>query len=122
MGSRTRTTSLPCTWPGCPERGLFEYQNQRESAEIAKKRPTYRCTRHRNDECDVLQPAGHATLTTTLTVVDKEYGRYWHDGERTGSGFVYGPGFKAWAKDFPVGSVLTIVASVAQPNPATKDS
>ncbi len=37
-------------------------------------------------------------------------GLYWGH-----SGFMFGPGFKAWAKDFPVGTRIRVTAEITLP-------
>jgi hypothetical protein len=41
----------------------------------------------------------------------EEYGRFWNH-----QGFLSGPGFKVWAKDFPAGSRLIVTARVELPD------
>lgn len=53
---------------------------------------------------------------------DDAYGKFWHDGTRKAGGFVHGPGFKAWAEDHPVGTRLTITASLDVPQYAALDA
>lgn len=44
-------------------------------------------------------------------------GLYWTaEGERPGSGFTYGPGFKAFGRDFPEGTKLIVTAEVVLPD------
>lgn len=77
----------------------------------------FRCTRHRNPE-RVLRP-DNRTLTQTLVVTDLRGDGvlYWVPvGERTGSGFRYGPGFNAHAADFPAGTRLVVTACIEIPD------
>lgn len=111
MGSRSRTTTLRCTWPDCRETSLYEYDNQREYAEIHARRTTHRCLRHRNDLADVLAQDNRA-VSTELVIVQKDHGRFWGTLTKAVQGLVTGPGFQAWARDFPVGTRLRITAEV----------
>lgn len=91
----------------------MEHGNQSEAAENYRKAKTWRCMRHVNNGDDVVG-VGNA-IETTWVATAKDYGQFWHDGERLVGGFAHGPGFKAWAKDFPEGTILYVVAEVFLP-------
>lgn len=54
---------------------------------------------------------------TVLISHEETYGLFWRaEGqEKGGNGFVFGNGFKAFAKDFPAGTRLTVTARVELP-------
>lgn len=119
MSARTKIATMRCTWPGCEALGRYEYDNQREYADVERRRPTYRCTRHYNDGKDVLG-ADNPLLTNTYVVVAAHGSQFWqHEGEEDhlSSGFSHGPGFKAYATDFPVGTRLRVTAEVVAARP-----
>lgn len=117
MGSRRYTTQLRCAEEGCVEGSFFESSSRRDQQESLAhyaKHP-YRCYRHSAPN-EVLSEANPAT-TKTLEVTEKFYkgyyglqslGVFW-DGT---NGLVSGPGFRAIAKDFPVGTRLVVTARI----------
>lgn len=46
-----------------------------------------------------------------MTVQESPAGKFF-DGHY---GFVSGPGFKAWAEDYPVGTILEVIATIQLP-------
>jgi hypothetical protein len=66
---------------------------------------------------------GPDNLTTSVTLTalpgDNRYiadKLFWYSPDRRGaSGFSYGPGFKAFAKDFPEGTQLIVTTRVITP-------
>lgn len=111
MSAREQYISLRCTFDGCSETSSVGYANARERGEAAERRKVWRCMRHRHDGLDVLS-AERLSLTTTTSVIAKDYGQFWD----TRAGIERGLGFQAWAKDFPPGTVLTVTASVSFPD------
>lgn len=106
-----RIVRYKCTYPECNYWTFSEYNNGREVAHGAKHRDNYKCTRH-TDPDSVLSP------TCTKRSIEMENqkhpraeGNFW-DGSY---GFQYGPGFKAWADDFPIGTKLKITAEIILP-------
>lgn len=117
MARRVYYNSPPCAHEGCPERAHFEYTSRREQQDHGKslqQRP-WRCVRHSRPDA-VLSPES-PVRETVLVSHEETYGLFWRaEGrEKGGSGFVYGDGFKAFAKDFPAGTRLTITARVEVP-------
>lgn len=136
MGRRTYSTTLVCAERpnGCTETSFFESSTQRERRESEAyyaKRP-WRCTRHVKPD-ELLTPTNVAERTTVLTASKVETtirsiydtapgpryldGLFWREEGQEGasSGFVYGPGFKAYAKDFPEGTRLVVTARIELP-------
>lgn len=119
MSRRTRTTSIPCQHAGCHEVGRFEYDSQREATRIYRDYAKWKCVRHAAG--DAVLASGNPTRACVLTVVvlpNLPQHRFWQEDGRAGaSGFTYGPGFQAHAEDFPVGTRLTVTASIELPSP-----
>lgn len=92
---------------------------RRESREMRRHGRTWegsrwKCIRHRAPD-EVLSLDNH-TRQLVLTCVEVSHGRYWsYDGEKPSNGFVWGPGFKAFAKDFAPGTKITVTATIAPP-------
>ena len=116
--ARTKTTRVQCNEPTCKEWGFFEYDNLRERQQIDRKK--WSCTRHASPERLL---STEKRLTQVSYVIGKS-GRYpdmqhsyWipQGHKDLESGFVFGPGFKGFAEDFPEGTKLTITAEVVLP-------
>lgn len=105
--TRPKTYRVRCAEPECREIGFFEYERASD-----KPPGDWRCSRHVRPD-DVLSAAS-PVRSRVLTVVELDHGLFWHDGSRVGSGFEYGPGFRAWARDFPPGTTLTITAVIGE--------
>lgn len=102
-----------CTHPGCGYVANFRYDSMREYREGASERERFKCVRHMNPEQVLAKD--NARRAVVLTVVEETYGKFWNDGTKNGSGFAHGNGYQAHADDFPVGSKLTIVATLDLP-------
>jgi len=141
MARRQVTSRVNCAKPGCREVAHFEYDSQRERAEAERRRrdAPWRCTRHTNEE-QVLS-GDNTERTVTLTAVrrrnpsyERELAEYeaaiarrsnfarepseFYDGLTWAghhSALVTGPGFKAFANDFPEGTRLVVNIRVETP-------
>lgn len=107
---RVYSSRFQCGHPGCPELAFFESPTRADQANISKRYhpDKWRCTRHTSPD-EVLSPD---SLRRTAEIVSRETagGRYF------GSfGLVTGPGFKIFAKDFPVGTTLRVTAEAILP-------
>lgn len=101
-----------CQEPGCVQAGLFDYRNQDEAAQLYRTYDgRWRCLRHSHKE-SWLTPES-VTRTVTLIAEQREYGRFWGG---INNGFAHGPGFMAYADEFPAGSELTVTASIKLPS------
>lgn len=117
MGRREYPIHMTCAEPGCQESTFTvadTRQDEREARERYNRNP-WRCARHTNPE-RVLTPDSPVRLTElearpTERLPDT---LFWH-GEGPTSGFRYGPGFKAFARDFPPGTRLRITAEILPP-------
>lgn len=149
MSRREKTTSIRCAENGCRESQLFSYSSQREYADIhtALQRTPWKCTRHVNPE-QVLRPDNTTTSHVLVASRVRSHGYerrveqyeaavarksmwaekpeeflpglYWlPEGGTSGSGFTYGPGFKAHAADFPEGARLVVTTQILLPEAAS---
>ncbi|WP_280393096.1 hypothetical protein [Nocardia wallacei] len=115
MSRREYTIRFKCAEDGCGEWYYSVAPTRREEAETRSyyaKRP-WRCTRHTKPD-EVLTP-DNPERRTEITVEAKQFGHSWGY-----SGLVSGPGFKAFADDFPPGTRLIVTARIELPEGATE--
>ncbi len=112
MARREYTLRFRCGHPGCSESVVFRYEtlrDRKDSFEVRNYHPDkWRCVRHCRPG-DVLASDNPCT-EAVLTVEKKEYGHYFGT-----SGLVTGPGFKAFAADFPPGTRLVVTTRIELP-------
>lgn len=126
MARREYTIELTCAEPGCREHSfaVAETRQEERDARARYAKHPYRCVRHMSPG-EVLS-AEEPNRSITLTVIEvhrKDYrgedyvlGLYWgRDAESAHHGFVYGDGYKAFARDFPIGTRLTINVAIELP-------
>jgi hypothetical protein len=111
MSLRTRSVHAICTHPGCKETAFRTCDNRAEETEAYRWKEKYLCLRHTNPQ--KVLGVGNESIETTLVNIEKPYGKFW-DGT---SGFLSGPGFMAYAEDFPPGTKLIITARIERPEP-----
>lgn len=105
-----------CVHDGCTERAFYAFDRRADQERERKwldERGGWRCVRHTKPD-EVLSE--DAPIREVVLVSRQEsYGRFWApEGATTGgSGFIYGPGFKAYADDFPPGTRITVTATIA---------
>lgn len=106
-----------CGHSGCGEFARYEADNRKHYIELSTRYGNGRwlCTRHSKPN-EVLSPENPKTVEE-LRVIDSNGSLYWGK-DKAGSGFSNGPGFKAFAKDFPPGTVLRVTAEVISPDAA----
>lgn len=106
---RKYTLNKPCEHEGCTEVGHWSFDTRQEYINGERSHRNYKCLRHSNAD-EVLSV--DKTQTEVVMVLKKsgvcKDGLYW-DGS---SGFAHGPGFMAWAKDFPEGTKLIVTARI----------
>lgn len=111
--SRECTLTCHCGHDGCKERATFRYSSRREMmSSLAANNYTngrWRCTRHARPS-EVLG-VGNTSTRHELIVEQKLYGRFFGP-----FGFVFGPGFRAFASDFPPGTKIIVRAEVVFPD------
>ena len=111
-----RTIIVRCGVKGCKNGAHYEAQNQKEAREIIEQygNGKYRCAKHTNPE-KLLSLDRKKITSIQIAEKSKKYpnldGLYWNDG----SGFIFGPGFKAFADDFPAGTKLIVTAEIMLP-------
>ena len=114
MARREYKLQKRCAHEGCAEIGRWTYETARDLAASYEQRNVYRCVRH-TDPGSVLSAQNPMTeVVLTCKSSDRAPGLYW-EGR---SGLHTGPGFKAWAADFPEGTRLIVTARIETPNVA----
>ncbi len=107
-------TRFECAQPGCGEWTHFTAHTRKEQAEDQRRYyGKWKCIRHDRPQ-DLLTPTSRK-LITELVSDERPHGVYWGH-----FGFVSGPGFRAFAKDFPAGTTLRVIAEVVLPEPAAQ--
>lgn len=108
--SRKRMFRVMCGHDGCAEYGHFEVMDRAHGITLdqrygAKK---WRCVRHSQPD----EMLSLTNMTRMVEVVSREepHGRYFGNW-----GFVSGPGFKVFARDFPPGTKLRVTAEIILP-------
>lgn len=115
MGRDVEAT-VRCAEPGCEETALWAYMSKAERALASEKnkRAEWRCRRH--DEPERVLGLSNPSRVGVLVVERFSTGQYWREeGRASGSATVDGPGFRAFAEDFPVGTQLVVTAQVVFP-------
>lgn len=112
MPRRLPHARFQCGHEGCQEYTHFEVMDGAHRISLFKRHGNgqYRCVRHSQPD-EVLGPT-NTRRSVDLTNVELNTGCYW-DGSM---GFCYGPGFKAFARDFPPGTILRVSAEVVFPD------
>lgn len=118
MARREYSHSPQCVHDGCPERANYYFETQserRQQVASLEARGGWRCVRHTRPE-EVLS-INQTVRETVLESYELSHGRYFRPEhtEAGGSGFQHGPGFKAYANDFPPGTRLIVTARVELP-------
>ena len=112
MARREYKLQKRCAHEGCAEIGRWSYETAQDLASSYEQRNVYRCVRH-TDPGSVLGGENQAIeKVLTSRASDKASGMYWDSG----SGLAHGPGFKAWAADFPEGTRLIVTVRIETPN------
>lgn len=123
MTRREYSYGPQCAEAGCKARANYVFTSQREMREhmeSERRRGGWRCVRHTNSE--TVLSAENRAREHVLEVYETDFGRggqahqFWAPvgQQKGGSGFVYGPGFKAFAKDFPAGTRLVVTARITE--------
>lgn len=103
-----------CAEPGCKERVRYSYATKRDmTGSFEARQPEWRCLRH-SDKSSVLaldNLATEARLVSSNSVGGSPK-LFWGNL----SGFLSGPGFRAFADDFPPGTTLIVSARVELPS------
>ena len=113
MARREWTLRFPCGHDGCRESSNYRYPTKRDLMESFERKHysdgRWKCIRHsRHDE---VLSAKNTETRIELLVKETPHGRFFGH-----NGFVFGPGFKAFAKDFPPGSKIIVSAVLVLPS------
>jgi hypothetical protein len=103
MAKREYHVRCQCGYPGCTDFGNYVCETRAGITVIQRryypdKWRLIRTTEYRNDV--VISERGNDII-----------GLFWNGK----SGFEFGPGFKAWSKDFPEGTILRVTAEILLP-------
>lgn len=111
MGKRKYITRFKCGFAGCEEIGLYESDTRADQAKLNHIYfpDKWRCVRHTRPS-EVLG-ADNPKLTYEMKVFQVPHGKFWGT-DKASVGFVSGPGFKAFAKDFAEGTVIRVTAEI----------
>lgn len=123
---RSKTVSFRCGHAradgvACDEFGHYSYDNREEGVRLQTRYGggQWRCMRHSRPE-EVLTPDNRAREVTFVLGPDtkgRAPGLYWHPQGVPGivSGFASGTGWKAFAEDWPAGTVIRVRVDVEAP-------
>lgn len=119
MARRGYDIAVKCTHDGCTERDRYHFDTRDDMARHFKREPEsyHKCVRHRRPD-DVLS-VSNSTRVDVVTVFETEHGKFWGK-EKAFSGFTSGPGFKAFASDFPAGTKIKVTAELILPDETTE--
>lgn len=113
MGRRYHSR-FECAHEGCPEWTIFEHDTRKEQSDCYQRQyGKWRCIRHQNPE--QLLGLNNRKLVHEVVADQRPHGVYWGH-----HGFLFGPGFKAFAKDFPAGTILRVTAEIITPDGAER--
>ena len=120
MARRRRTVTTKCAHDGCNEWAHFEADNAKDEERIRRSEVgKWKCVRHYAAN-EVLSKDNRTTTVRLVAGKSKKYPElkdlFWGDG----SGFTHGDGYKAFAKDFPEGTVLEVTARIILPSATTE--
>lgn len=113
MSRRERILRKTCAENGCTEFARWSFSSLRELKESYEaKQKDWWCVRHKRKD-EVLSTSNNTTERTLVSVksINGSDKLFWSGG----SGFAYGPGFKAFADDFPEGTQLIVTARISIP-------
>lgn len=109
MSRRGHDIEVTCQHPGCSERGRYHYDSYRDADKSAAWRAKWRCIRHSGRTLSLDVPMLTMRVPSESSPETGER-RYW-----LRSGYVHGPGFQAFADDFPPGTILEVTARIILP-------
>jgi hypothetical protein len=116
MGRRKWPYRYECNHPGCTESAHHEFSSRADLMLQLKwvPRDKWFCVRHTNGG-EVLSK-GNRVRVTELSNFEVPHGKFWGT-DKPQSGFLHGPGFKAFAEDFPPGAKIRVTAELILPEP-----
>lgn len=114
--------TIHCAERPCPEKIIYHHETRRDEAASVKDQQArpWKCSRH-SKPAEVLG-TGQETLTSVMTAVPRPNAARWESvliwagpGWPFLSDNVHGPGFRAFAGDWPEGTRLEITARILPP-------
>lgn len=112
MARREWPLRFVCGHAGCTETANYRYSTRRDMMESFELKHysdgCWRCVRHSRPN-EVLSAENPETVAE-LTVEEKLHGHYFGS-----MGFIHGPGFRVFAKDFPPGTKVIVTARLVLP-------
>jgi hypothetical protein len=110
MPKRYATARFKCGHEGCNEYALYYADDRQHYLELQNRYGggKWKCTRH--PKPDELLSIYSTVRVKEQTVRKTRRGQFWDH-----SGFIFGPGFRAFARDFPVGTKIRVTAEIILP-------
>lgn len=106
------TYTRHCEHPGCKEVRHYVADALRDLKESQKSKRKELCLRHRDPE-SVLSATNRQTEAVMVNKAHETLvGNMFWDGS---TGFIFGPGFLAFANDFPAGARIVVTARLELP-------
>ena len=103
-----------CAHEGCRDWVIFDADTRKEQADQQRRYSrTWLCMRH--SQPDQVLGVSNRVRVYECASDERPHGVYWGH-----FGFVSGPGFRAYAKDFPPGTVLRVTAEAILPTNAAE--
>jgi hypothetical protein len=119
--------TIRCAGAGCKETITYHHQTRRDEAASVKSQQAipWKCSRHLWP--DKVLGTVRGTITTVMTVHRRPDARSWETpliwaapGWPFRSDSISGPGFQAFAGDFPEGTRLEVTARILPPEEVTQ--
>lgn len=105
------TVYATCNHPGCSENAFWVFDSRKEAAEHYPTRKKWMCLRHASSDRLLSIEHPNKVFSEVSTVGEGCNGkRYWGC-----MGILSGPGFLAYADDFPTGTKITVTATIQLP-------
>ncbi len=105
------TSHVQCHYPGCRETSFYEYHSRKEQSEASRNREKWLCVRHTNPDSVLSQTNTVRKFEVVSQSNEKLNGmKFWGS-----QGLITGPGFKAYANDFPAGTKLVVTVEIQLP-------
>lgn len=110
--SRIYNARFVCGENGCKEFADFEAKSRRDYDDLYRRNGEgkWKCLRHQRPT-EVISRENPVIIRDLVNEV-KSYGSFWNGG----NGFTHGPGFQAYADDFPEGTILRVTAELILPD------
>lgn len=113
MAKRDWPLMFTCGHAGCMERVTYRYSTRRDMMESFEQKHhsggRWRCTRHSHP--DQVLSATNRETRHEATLEQRPHGKFFGN-----FGMIFGPGFKAFAEDFPAGAKVVVTATLILPD------